>query len=76
MNHTPQDGRGDSAAQPIDATHAIYCNHDYNTGPLVCYVHDIREAAAISEALGVNPLHIADVLSMRADLALNQDGAA
>jgi hypothetical protein len=44
-------GAGTSAAQQIvDAKDAIYCKHDYNKGPLVCYVHDIREAMLMSSA--------------------------
>jgi hypothetical protein len=58
-----------TAAQPIDAAHAIYCDHDYNTGPLVCYVHDISEAALMAEALGENPLDVRHALDMRATLA-------
>lgn len=57
------------AAQPIDAAHAIYCDHDFNKGPLVCYVHDIREAALIAEVLGENPLDIQHALDMRAVIA-------
>ena len=62
----PEKTKTTAAAQPIDAAHAIYCDHDYNTGPLVCYVHDIREAALIAEALGATPLDIAHALDMRA----------
>jgi hypothetical protein len=53
MEHTTENTTGagnTTAAQPIDAQYAIYCDHDYNTGPLVCYVHDIREARLIDAA--------------------------
>jgi hypothetical protein len=54
-----------TAAQPIDAAHAIYCDHDFNKGPLVCYVHDISEAALIAESLGENPLDVKHALDTR-----------
>ena len=54
-----------TAAQPIDAAHAIYCDHDFNKGPLVCHVHDIREAALIAESLGENPLDVKHALDTR-----------
>ena len=68
--HTTQTGaENTTAAQPIDAAHAIYCDHDFNKGPLVCYVHDIVEAAWIAEALGENPLDIEHALETRRTLA-------
>jgi hypothetical protein len=57
-----------TATQPIEAAHAIYCDHDFNKGPLVCYVHDIREAALIAESLGENPLDVKHALDTHAAL--------
>ena len=69
QNTNQTTGAGTSAAQPIDAAHAIYCDHDFNKGPLVCYVHDIVEAMLIAEALGENPLDIKHALETRRTLA-------
>jgi hypothetical protein len=49
--NTTTTGAGAIAAHKIvDAHHAIYCAHDYNKGPLTCYVQDIREARLIDAA--------------------------
>jgi hypothetical protein len=69
--NTPTTGAGAIVAQPIEASSAIYCDHDYNKGPLICYVHSIREAALIAESLGENPLDIEHALEVRRMLASN-----
>jgi|688.fasta_scaffold235450_3 hypothetical protein len=51
-NTTTTTGAGAIAAHIVDAKDAIHCKHDYNKGPLVCYVQDVREARLIGEALG------------------------
>jgi hypothetical protein len=48
--HTTTGAETPAAQQIVDAKDAIYCKHDYNKGPLVCYVHDIREAMLMSSA--------------------------
>jgi hypothetical protein len=48
--HTTTGAEIPATQQIVDAKDAIYCKHDYNKGPLVCYVHDIREAMLMSSA--------------------------